>query len=241
MFALIAAALAVTGVSAGADARHVRAGGRCARSGSVTLMQTRLIRVYRNKRQIDTSAVYACYRRDGRATLLGTTLGQSLEQYAGVRATAIRGSLLAFGVVEDPDSDDGPPGTVVVRVRMPFAGRSAAATGPRVDALAAEPFDPNSHAPAIERMLIAPNGTIVFTACPPWNAPDQCRRPLTDTRVIAATSHALAPIPHVGTNKPIELDRGAAIDPRSPHLSPSGTRLAWTSGGQKRTAAVPSD
>ena len=215
----------------------------CARKESVTLIQTRLVRVYRNKRTLSGASIFACHRPTGRATRLGSALGQTLFEYGGRRATAVRKSRVAYGLIVDPDSEEGGPTTLVVLARLPLRGAAFERAG-RVRAVAGEPAGPNmDRAPAIERIVIAPNGTVAFTACPAedvLHAALGCRRPPTDTRVIAATPDAFDSPKRPATAKPVELARDAQLDPRSLRLSPSGKRLAWTVHGRTQTAHVPS-
>lgn len=209
---------------------------RCARKGSVTLVATKLVRVYRNRRSLSDALVYACHRPTGRSTQLGAPLPQGLYQYGGRTTTAVRGSTVAYGLKVDPGGDEGSPGYSIVVVKLPFRGR-AFEDAPQFDAVQTKPFDPGADdILAIERLVIAPNRTIAYTSCDDFNSePDRCVRPVTNARVVA--------VPYEASQRrygsAIVLEQGPGIDPRSLRLSPSGTRLAWDRSGQKHSVPTP--
>lgn len=208
---------------------------RCARKGSVTLITKARVRVYRQSRDSD-SAAFACHRPTGRATRLGFSRG-GLFQYAGARATAIRGSIIAYGLVTDPDAEEGGPGYQIVVGRLPIRG-PAYNRGTTIPAVKTEPFDAQAdNNLAIERLLIAPNRTILYASCANIEVfdGDHCRRPLSSTRIVAIPFDDEAR----EYQDPVVLDQGDGINPRTLRLSPSGTRAAWTADGQTRKIRVP--
>lgn len=101
--AVLAAALVATAGASAAKTQQQR--DRCTRKGSVTLISTKLVRIYRDRRATLDAIVYACHRPTGRATSLGLVLPQSLYQYRGPRATAVRGSTVVYGLKIDPEGD----------------------------------------------------------------------------------------------------------------------------------------
>jgi hypothetical protein len=199
----------------------------------VTLIATKLVRIYRDRHTTFDATVYACHRPTGRATQLGLVLPQSLYQYGGVRATAVRGSTVVYGLKIDPDGDEGGPAYAIAIVKLPFRG-SAIDQAPQfyADNGAATADD----ALAVERIVIAPNRTIAYTTCTTVNGePDRCIRPVDNPRVVTvpydtATRHY---------TPAVVLDHSPNIDPRSLRLSPSGTRLAWNDGQLKRSVPTP--
>jgi hypothetical protein len=161
---LVAAVLAVALVAtAGTSlAKPQQQRDRCARKGSVTLISTKLVRVYRDRRATFGALAYACHRPTGRATQLGAIPG--FYEYGGRRATAVRGSTVAYGLEVDPDAEGSPAYSIVV-VRLPFRGR-AWEGAPQFDAVHTEPFDPAADDNlAVERLTIAPSRTIAYTTC----------------------------------------------------------------------------
>lgn len=231
--AMLAVALVATAGTSPAKTGQQR--DRCARKGSVTLISTKLVRVYRNRRATFDALAYACHRPTGRATQLGAIPG--FYEYGGRRATAVRGSIVAYGLKVDPDGDEGSPAYSIVVVRLPFRGR-AWEDAPQFDAVHTEPFDPAADDNlAVARLVIAPNRTIAYTTCTDFSStePDRCVRPVQDPRVVAVPYD---PAKHAyGTA--ILIDQSPNIDPRSLRLSPSGSRLAWNARDQKRSVPTP--
>lgn len=223
---IVAGVAATVAMAVTAQATPARRGDRCARAGSYTFMQTKLVRVYAGSRPVRDAIAYACDRRTGRRSELGVVDTAGRYLWGGRRATAIRGSWIAFSGVTDPDMDEGPSIGEIHMVHLP-AGAHPWANPPTIRYDAVD---------SIESMNIAPNRTLAYTMCVNYNnEPDRCVRPLDNPRVIAtpydAARHSF------GT--PVVLDQGPGIDTRSLRLSPSGKRLAWTHDGQTRTAPVP--
>jgi hypothetical protein len=229
--AVLAAALVAATSTSAAKTQQQR--DRCARKGSVTLLSTKLVRIYRDRHTTLDAIVYACHRPTGRATSLGLVLSQGLYQYGGLRATAVRGSTVVYGLKIDPEGDEGGPAYTIAIVKLPFHGR-AFDRAPQFYADNGAPTADDSL--AVERLLIAPNRTIAYTTCTDFNSePDRCVRPVDNPRVIAvpydpATRHY---------RSAIVLDRSPNIDPRSLRLSPSDSRLAWNDGDQKHSVPTP--
>jgi hypothetical protein len=230
---LVIALVATAGTSA---AKTQQQRDRCARTGSVTLIATKLVRVYRDRHTTFDATVYACHRPTGRATQLGLVLPQSLYQYGGVRATAVRGSTVGYGLKGDPGGDEGGPGYTIAMVKLPFRGQ-AVEDAPQFFADDTVFSNPTADdALAVERIVIAPNHTIAYTTCTTVNGePDRCIRPVDNPRVVTlpydpATQHYTSAI---------VLDQSPDLDPRSLRLSPSGTRLAWNDGKLKRIVPTP--
>jgi hypothetical protein len=221
-------------VASGTSAATTKHRDRCARKGSVTLISTKLVRVYRDRHTLDNALVYACDRPTGRATQLGAVPG--FYEYGGARATAVRGSTVAYGLKADAEGDEGSPGYSIVIVRLPFRGR-AYLHAPSFFADETVYSDPAADDTlAVERLLLAPNRTIVYTSCGDFNSdPDRCARPVSNPRVVA--------VPYDPATRrygpAIVLDRSPDLDPRSLRLSPSGSRLAWNDGGVKRSVPTP--
>jgi hypothetical protein len=231
---VLAVALVATAGTSAATSRPQR--DRCARKGSVTLISTKLIRVYRDRRATRDAVVYACHRPTGRATQLGAVLPQGLFQYGGLRATAVRGSTVVYGLKNDPGGDEGGPAYTILVVTLPFSGRAFehAPLFYADDTVFSDPTADDSL--AVERLLIAPNRTIAYTTCTNVNGePDRCRRPVDSPRAVAVpydrAKRAYGPA--------IVLDQSPNIDPRSLRLSPSGSRLAWNDGDQKHSVPTP--
>lgn len=232
--AVLASALVATAGTSAAKTQQQR--DRCARKGSVTLISTKLVRIYRDRHTTFDATVYACHQPTGRATQLGLVLPQSLYQYGGVGATAVRGSTVVYGLKGDPEGDEGGPGYTIAVVKLPFRGQAVqdAAQFFADDTVFSDPTADD--ALAVERIVIAPNRTIAYTTCTTVNGePDRCVRPVDNPRVVAvpydpATRHY---------RPAIVLDRSPNIDPRSLRLSPSGKRLAWNDGDQKRSVPTP--
>jgi hypothetical protein len=208
---------------------------RCAREGSVTLISTKIVRVYRDRRATFGALAYACHRPTGRATQLGAIPG--FYEYGGRRATAVRGSTVAYGLKVDPEGDEGSPAYSIVVVRLPFRGR-AWEGAPQFDAVQTEPFDPAADDNlAVERLIIAPNRTIAYTTCTGFSStePDRCVRPAQNPRVVA--------VPYDPATRrygpAVVLDQSPDLDPRSLRLSPSGSRLAWNDGELRRSVPTP--
>lgn len=216
---------------------------RCARKPSDTLIQAPRVRVYRTGRDRFTFAYFACHRPTGRATRLGFRLAPEGYVYAGTRATAIRGSAIAYGAVESPDSESAGPSYRVIVATLPL-GRPAY-RGQQFLAVESEPFDQfASTNVAIEDIVIAPNRAIAYTSCQSLGDDyDRCDRPLVGTRVVAVpfngSKESFGKAPGAGFGKAVVLDSGPGIDPRSLRLSPSGTRLAWDRDGTRRGALIP--
>lgn len=218
---------------------------RCTRKGSDTLISAPRVRVYRTGRDRFTFAYFACHRQTGRAARLGFRLAPEGYVYAGTRATAIRGSTIAYATSFANDSEDG-SGPVYKIVVATLPVRSPAYRGQQFRALEiSEPSDQLTDANvAIEKILIAPNRTIAYTICQSVGDDyDRCDRPLVGTRVVAVPfrgpTEAFGKAPGAGFGKAVVLDIGPGIDPRSLRLSPSGTRLAWDRDGTRRGARVP--
>lgn len=201
-----------------------------------TLLRTRLVRVYRTGRLI-----YACHRPTGRSTQLAATDAGGQLEYAGKHATAIRGSLLAYGVVADPDNMEGGLGRLIVVVRLPLrepafdAGKTI-----RVSVLDGAQFDPGENPnAAIPRLVIAPNRALVYTACYGGDEPNHC---FLGASGAFRNLHVVA-VPYDSARHrygaQVALDNGDGIDATSLRLSPSGRLVAWTNAGQRRIARVP--
>jgi hypothetical protein len=231
--AMVGVALIVAGGTAAATAGDRD---RCARKGSVTLVSTTLVRVYRDRHTFDNALVYACHRPTGHATQLGAVRPQGLFQYGGLRATAVRGSTVVYGLKVDPEGDEGSPRYDIVVVKLPFRGL-AFEQAPRLGAVETQPFDAGADdRVAVERLFIAPNRTIAYTSCTDYNNdPDRCVRPLLNPRVVAVPYDSAKR----GYGPAIVLDQSPVLDPRSLRLSPSGARLAWNDGELKRSVPTP--
>lgn len=229
--AVIAATVAFAGITSGATAGADGKPDRCARKGSYTLKQTAKVRVYARERPIFYSFIYACHRPTGQATLLGNNNPGGLFQWGGRRATAIRGSLIAFGSLVDPSQSEGLTQGVIRVVKLPTRHPSSDSRPEIVYAR-----DANTDGFAIEKLLIAPNRSLAFASCVYFNGePDRCDRPLKLNRVLI--------VPYERTTRTyresVVLDQGPDIDPRSLRLSPNGRRIAWTKAGRTRTAPTP--
>lgn len=209
---------------------------RCARKHSVTISANVQVRVYRDRPQLDGARIIACHRATGSKTRLGNPFPDTLHQFGGRRAIALRGSTVAYTMILDPQGDEGGPATQLVRVRLPFTGgRGAFESAPAVS-LTISKSTPREL--AAERIFIAPSGTVVLAACQAQPLVYRgCARPLGKVRIVAAPDRAF--LPDLRFREPVVLANARGIDPRSLRLSPSGTHAGWTERGRRRSARLP--
>lgn len=209
---------------------------RCARKHSVTIAANMQVRVYRDRPRLDGARIIACHRATGSKTRLGSPFADTLHQFGGRRAIALRGSTVAYTMIVDPQGDEGGPGTELVRVRLPFTGEGAAFdSGPAVS-LTISKSTPRDL--AAERIFIAPSGTVVLAACQAQPLVYKgCAHPLDKVRIVAAPASAF--LPDQRFREPVVLANARGIDPRSLRLSPSGTHAGWTGRGRRCSARLP--
>jgi hypothetical protein len=216
----------------------------CDRAGTTTELANRYIRVYRDHH--DPPQIFACDRKSGTATKLAFGTSYGVDVWGGRNATAVRGHVLVYSLVEDAGSDADPPstGTTIIRIVLPSTGYAPdSLNAGRQPLTSLNPTIPIPHpAIAAERTLIAPNGTVLVAVCP-GDADDLsagCTRPFkAPVRLIAFPTTTFNRPGHPRTTEPVTLASATNISPRSLRLSPSGTRVAWTQGGRRHIARVP--
>lgn len=212
---------------------------RCARKGSVTVTSNEQVRVYRDRPQVNHAQVIACHRATGSKTRLGSPIADTLHEFGGARAIALRGSTIAYSMIVDPQGDEGGPGTELVRLRMPFkSDRPAYATAPATRLTVSD----STSELAVERIFIASTGTVVLSACPARDFSQLykgCGRPPGRVRIVAAPNSAF-----LGDERfrpPVVLAESMRIEPRSLRLSPAGGHVGWTQNSRRRSERLPTD
>lgn len=211
--------------------------GPCSPKHSVTIVANAQVRVYRDRAAMEDAVVFACHRATASRTALGSAVGDTLLEFGGRRAIALRGSTIAYGLIIDPDAEQGGPSTSVDRIRPPFSG-----SGSSHPAGITLTVSDSTRELAVEKILIAPTGTVLLAVC---RARDVyrvylgCSRSPGNVRIVAATNAAFAA--KGPRTKPVVLANANGIDPRSLRLSPSGTHAGWTEQGRRRSARLPRD
>jgi len=202
----------------------------------VTIAANAQVRVYRDRPQLEGARVIACHRATGSKTRLGSPLADTMHQFGGRRAIALRGSTIAYTMLLDPFPEESSGATELVRVRLPFRGDGPAFRSAPAASLTISESTPR--ALATERILIAPGGTVVLAACQARSLLYRgCARPLGKVRIVAAPDSAF--LPDQRFREPLVLANARGIDPRSLRLSPSGTHAGWTERGRRRSARLP--
>lgn len=80
---------------------------RCAPKHSVTIKANAQVRVYRDRPGLEGARVIGCHRATGSKTRLSSPIADTLHEFGGPQAVAVRGSTIAYAMLVAPQGDEG--------------------------------------------------------------------------------------------------------------------------------------
>jgi hypothetical protein len=220
MFALGAGLLGCVLSGAATAESDARASKRCYPRGSVGLVRSKEIRVYRTRDGADR-LVIACHYGTGRRQVLQST-EEGLYVYPPP-AIALRGQLVAYAVEDQTD----PAGPILTTVTVENVRTRRSAIG-------YTPVDPRGPHPQaqVASVALARDASVAWIACD-FGAPSkgvrspECSRAGVEMRVYRRNA---------GASEPELLEDGTTIDPLSLRLA--GRNVKWKSGDAIRSAPL---